>query len=313
MKKTGILEFFYSFLRETLRRKHGSRPLKLSSKVISIGSVQAGGAGKTPISILLSKYFLSKKKNLGIVLLGHGGRRSWDNKIFPPGKVLDVEEVGDEAKLVNKELPEAIIAIGKNKNLLCENLSKNGCDVILIEDGYQWASLCIDLNIVVISKNKPSVPFPKGFLREWGSSYCRADCLIAMPNSDYSEANRWAPSIRKFEVILEKSSWLNSSWESTSPPPERLPLAAGIGNSKILEDELRKEGIDCFDLGIPDHAISKKWKNFVVKKARVHGGVILTKKDAVRWNLEGFPCWIRVRELNLPKDFVTFLNKVVDS
>lgn len=311
MKKTGFLEFFYSFSRELLRRHYGKAPLKIPSKVISVGSVQAGGAGKTPISILLSKYLLSKKHNVGIIVLGYGGKRHWDNKIFSPGEALVAEETGDEAALIRKELPEAIIAIGKDKNSLCKNLSRNGCDVILIEDGYQWSSINVDLNIVAISKNKPSIPFPQGLLREWGSSYCRADCLLAMPDSDYSEINRWTPSIKKFEVVLNKNSWIDESWEPTSPPSERVPLAAGIGNSSTLEADLKKEGVDCFDLNIPDHAISKKWKNFVIKNARSYGGVILTKKDAVRWNLKGIPCWIRVRDIELPKDFVNFLEKVL--
>jgi len=313
MKKTGILEFFYSVSKELLRRRYGKDPLRLSSKVISVGSVQAGGAGKTPISILLSKYLLSKRHNVGIVLLGYGGKRNWDNKVFSPGQALNVDEVGDEAALVKKELPEAIVAIGKNKNLLCKDLSRNGCDVIIIEDGYQWSSIQVDLNIVVISKNKPSIPFPQGLLREWGSSYCRADCLLAMPDSDYSEINRWSPSIKRFEVILNGNSWLDESWEPTGSPPGRLPVAAGIGNSKVLENDLKKEGIDCFDLNVPDHAISKKWKNFVIKNARSYGGIILTKKDAIRWGLKGFPCWIRVRELEIPKDFINFLDKALDT
>ena len=35
--------------------------------------------------------------NVGIVLLGYGGKRNWDNKVFSPGQALNAEEVGDEA------------------------------------------------------------------------------------------------------------------------------------------------------------------------------------------------------------------------
>ncbi len=309
MKKTGLMEIFYSFLRELLRRHHGKRPSRLSSKVISIGSVQAGGAGKTPISILISKYLLEKRKNVGIVVLGYGGKRNWDNKIFGPGQHFCNVEVGDEASLIKKEVPGLIVAIGKDKNYLCKELSKIGCDVIILEDGFQWSSIEVDLNIVSVSSNKASIPFPKGLLREWGSSYSRADCLLSMPNADFSEIKRWAPSIKKFKIKSKGNSWLNENWEPTDPPSMRLPLAAGIANSKNLEAELRDEGIDCFNLNIPDHAVSSKWRNLAIMNARSYGGVIITKKDASRWNLKGFPCWIRVRKMELPDDFLKFLNE----
>tara|TARA_A100001037_G_scaffold136817_1_gene123863 strand:- start:701 stop:1639 length:939 start_codon:yes stop_codon:yes gene_type:complete len=309
MKKTGLMEIFYSFLRESLRRHYGKKPIRLSSKVISIGSVQAGGAGKTPISILISRYLVEKYKNVGIVLLGYGGKRKWDNKIFGPGQDFCDIEVGDEASLIKKEVPGLIIAIGKDKNYLCEELSKIGCDVIILEDGFQWASIEVDLNIVSISGNKASIPFPKGLLREWGSSYSRADCLLSMPNADFSEIKRWAPSIKKFKIKSNGNDWLDEKWEPTAPPSTRLPLAAGIANSKSLEEELKSEGIDCFNLNIPDHAISPKWKNLVIMNARSYGGVIITKKDASRWQLKGFPCWIRVRKIELPNDFLKFLNE----
>ena len=131
-----------------------------------------------------------------------------------------------------------------------------------------------------------------------------------MPNADFSEVKRWAPSIKKFKIKSNGNDWLDEKWEPTDPPSTRLPLAAGIANSKSLEEELKSEGIDCFNLNIPDHAISPKWKNLVIMNARSYGGVIITKKDASRWQLKGFPCWIRVRKIELPNDFLKFFKLI---
>ena len=78
---------------------------KISKPVISIGNITTGGTGKTPLTIIISEYYLSKGKKVGIISRGYG-RKSKDIVVVCDGDkiIQDTEIAGDELILISNHL-----------------------------------------------------------------------------------------------------------------------------------------------------------------------------------------------------------------
>lgn len=183
-----ILSWFYRFAvtvrnwafdRGVFRRYHPPVPL-----VISIGNIVAGGAGKTPVTLLVAKEFV---KEFQVAVLSRGYKSKVENHLIPTilsqgkGPLFSAAYCGDEPYLIAEKIPEAIVIVGRNRHKSSNLAVRAGAHIILLDDGMQHRNLARDLDVVVIDAENPfghGYFLPRGFLRENVKSIGRAHLVI---------------------------------------------------------------------------------------------------------------------------------------
>jgi len=145
---------------------------KLPCKVISIGNITTGGAGKTPMTIYMAR--MLKQLGFRVVILSRGYRGSFEqacaivsdgNNIF-----MDAQTAGDEPCLMAKKLTQIPVIVGKNR-FECGQMAvqKFSPDVILLDDAFQHLRIFRDIDIVLMDHQFPlgnTHVIPRGVLRE---------------------------------------------------------------------------------------------------------------------------------------------------
>lgn len=139
----------YSFVRN-IRYYFFQTPIRLQSKIICVGSLVSGGAGKTPVVIRLVK-LLSSNKKLEIAVVARGYKGNFSKRVVKVNlKKHSCKEVGDEALLIAEH---ATVFISKNRKLAIRMAEKHGAKIIILDDGFQDNSIHKDFSILVISTN----------------------------------------------------------------------------------------------------------------------------------------------------------------
>ncbi len=303
---------------------------KIKYFTVSIGCIHAGGTGKTPLSLLLGKYFLTKGHET--VFLSRGYRRK-SNKpvIVRPGEQKGWEEIGDEPAMLKRNLPESWLGIGadrySNARKISSGISENA--VFILDDGFQHRKIFRDINIVCL----PPDPFndyliPAGYLREPISSLTRADiiCLIGL-KSDFEilERNKVKiengfPKASVFILYQTIDQWVNTKTGQTSQiSPFKSPLViSGIARPYRFIDIIRENGVTpCNIVSYEDHhpfntAEIEKLCNPTID------GILTTEKDIMRLstiNLVNCPniCYLKVKltfsDSSMGEKFLSFFDR----
>lgn len=169
----------WAFERGYLSKYHPPIPL-----VISVGNIVAGGTGKTPVTLMLAKEFYS---DYTIAILSRGYRSLVEKESYPvtlsvgTGPLYPAETCGDEPYLLARNLPKAIVLVGKDRCASAHLAAHYGPHVILLDDGMQHQRLGRDLDIVVMNANDPFGQghfLPRGLLRESPHALSRANLII---------------------------------------------------------------------------------------------------------------------------------------
>ena len=154
---------------------------KSSSCVISIGNINVGGTGKTPLTIALAEHLHSQGHKVAIV--GHAYKASIEMSEVVDNS-FNVEQIGDEASQMLKMLPKQVMLIvGKNRLDSVKLAEERGADVILLDDGYTATYITRHVNIVVVDGKVQlgnQFVMPAGPLREPISGLNRSDCLVVI-------------------------------------------------------------------------------------------------------------------------------------
>jgi tetraacyldisaccharide 4'-kinase len=130
-----------------LLKKNFIKTQKVDLPIICIGNIIAGGAGKTPVALALGEIF--KENNFEFCYLTRG-YKSKNNKVLmiENSCQFDVEEVGDEAKLLAEIAPTCV---AKNRYLGYQKIVENKkYRAIIMDDGLQNFQLEYDIKILVI-------------------------------------------------------------------------------------------------------------------------------------------------------------------
>lgn len=136
--------------------------------VISVGNLTLGGTGKTPFTIFLTDLLLSMGRKPAVLTRGYGK---------------------DEDRLLREELPDVPVFVGQDRVRGASAAVAAGCDVIVMDDGFQHRRLYRDLDIVLVDARAlfgNAKLFPRGLLRERLSSLERAD-MFAATKTDRSD------------------------------------------------------------------------------------------------------------------------------
>ena len=101
-------------------------------RILSVGNLTAGGAGKTPVVAFLAERLLAAGAKVAILSRGHGrGERRQLRVVGPPWP--SAEAVGDEPLLLARRLPGAQVWVGANRVRLAREARSAGATVALLD------------------------------------------------------------------------------------------------------------------------------------------------------------------------------------
>jgi tetraacyldisaccharide 4'-kinase len=275
-------------LRE-LGLRTGLEPVRrLRLPVVSIGSLSAGGAGKTPLTIALAQALTRRGLRVDVLSRGYGRRGERPARVRPDGSA---EEFGDEPLLIALETgaPVYVAAQRYEAGLLAEGeaASAGSPAVHLLDDGFQHRQLHRDVDILLLDGRdwREDGLLPAGNLREPLRAARRAT-VIAIPAA--AEDPDGAPDL---EAALRAWGFAGPVWRlhrRMEVPAVDGPVAAFCG---IARPERFFAGLEAAGLRIaariafPDHhRYSPRDRDRLAAAARKTGAaaLITTKKDQVR-------------------------------
>lgn len=124
--------------------------------IISVGNLNVGGSGKTPlVSALALKY-----ENVAIVLRGYGRQSKGLRVVKDSKKILcDVRISGDEAMIYAKKVPNAIVIVSEDRKKGILKAKEMGAKIVFLDDAYSKHDIKkLDLLIEVETKNQNCLP-----------------------------------------------------------------------------------------------------------------------------------------------------------
>lgn len=149
---------------------------QFSIPIISVGNLEVGGAGKSPMTEYLVRLF---KDDYKISTLSRGyGRETKGFAIANAGSTA--AEIGDEPAQFSRKFPDITVAVCEARAKGIDQL-KHSHNLIILDDAYQHRSVKPGFSILLFDYNKikePHLLLPAGDLREPFSGRWRADVLI---------------------------------------------------------------------------------------------------------------------------------------
>lgn len=211
-------------LERWLQTRHRGHRRSLQNTVISIGSISAGGAGKTPVVLALARLLHQREYAVRILTRGYKRSSQLVERVDPAG---DPHRFGDEPLLLAQRsgLPVYVGADRYEAGLLAEQSSKGDMIVHLLDDGFQHRRLTRDLDLVLLTrKDVNDVLLPAGDLREPLTALRTADVIILREEE--------ADSLEDFVTALTRESGKPLIWRIHRSL--RLPFAAALAPKRPL-------------------------------------------------------------------------------
>ncbi len=269
---------------------------ELGCRVVSVGNIQAGGSGKTPLVAQLAREVISVGDVPVILTRGYLGTREQVCGVIPPRSVetnelLHPDEWGDEPLLLRSLVPEAWIGVGAKRaqvfrTLLLPrikselNLSDDqvlGKVVVILDDGFQHRKIRRAVDIVALT----SATRTERLFREFSSALQRADLLI------WTKGERCPVAeddprlvVVRFRVPAPRGAYSKRKWWFVS----------GIGEPESALKAIQDAGWHVVkSIVFRDHA---RYQPALIQSIRSDAeqagcGVLISGKDAVKWQALG--------------------------
>jgi len=145
------------------RRLRRAKAPTIHLPVLCIGNFTLGGSGKTPLTIAFANQAKKMGIKVGIVSRGTGAGKSGVHLV--DGEHDRALDVGDEPLLLARHAP---VVIGVDRLAGARRLQDLGCDMIVMDDGFQSRRLYPDFSLLVVDAGRGignGQVFPAGPLR----------------------------------------------------------------------------------------------------------------------------------------------------
>lgn len=145
---------------------------RLPVKVLVVGNVVAGGAGKTPTVIAIAERLSKAGYRIGVISRGYGRKNKHIQEVFSHSRP---DEVGDEPLLIQKKLNLPMF-VGSARVAAAKELLRKypQVDTLVCDDGIQHLQLFRDVEVYVFDNRGigNGLPLPSGPLRSpWPPIY----------------------------------------------------------------------------------------------------------------------------------------------
>jgi tetraacyldisaccharide 4'-kinase len=300
-----LLSLLYGVLvrRRVRRAQRPGRVRRIEAKVISVGNLTAGGAGKTPVTIYLARRLLAAGQKPFVLSRGYGRAHPSRDLVVSDGTQIQVEvrEAGDEPLLIARSCPGAAVVVSRYRADAAQAAVREyGARLFLLDDGFQHLALWRDLDIVVLDASNPfgnGYLLPRGPLREGRASLARAG-LVWLSKIDQAMPDEIAAleaEVRRHtSAPVVQAAWrvadvLDDAGQSLGPRAlagKRVMMLSGIGRPASFRRTLCAIGATIeVERNYPDH----HWFTpMEVEDAKLRArrlevdAIAMTEKDAVR-------------------------------
>ncbi len=253
-------------------------PERVAARVVSVGNLTVGGAGKTTLVLHLARALAALGEEVAVVARryrpGPGGR-------------------GDEELLYREAVGPARTFAGVSKLERARAAVVAGARLVLVDDGFSHWGLERDLDLVLVDRTDPwggGRLLPAGRLREPLRALQRADIVVVTrlaagedPAPWLAEAARRAPgalvAAARHEVAGVRA--LDGGPLAAGGPAR---VVTGTGNPAAVAASAREAGFAPVTLAAwRDHHWWSAAEAARELRAAAGGTLLLTRKDALRW------------------------------
>lgn len=284
------------------------KSIRLPVPVVIVGNIAAGGAGKTPLVLMLAQELARRGRHPGIVSRGYGGAVIGVREVQASD---GADLVGDEPLLLRRRAGCPVF-VGRDRVAAGQALlaAHPDCDVILGDDGLQHYRLARDVEIAVVDRRLLANPWmqPAGPCREPLSRLAHVDALVK--NGPVEILVGGVPT---YDMRLEGTRFVSLEDPMQARAPEgfaglRLHAVAGIGEPARFFDHLAALGLSCESHAFPDH------HRYAACDLDFAGDAILaTEKDGVKLRgLSRLPVWVLPVDARIEPDLATFVMEKLD-
>ncbi|WP_026063363.1 tetraacyldisaccharide 4'-kinase [Pedobacter arcticus] len=274
--------------------------------IISVGNLEVGGSGKTPMVEYLIQLL---KNNFKLSTLSRGyGRQTKGFRWVKPNQ--DATLTGDEPLQISRKFPEISVAVCENRVFGIQQIEKDH-QLILMDDAYQHRAVKPGLSILLFDYHqikKPRLLLPAGNYREAFSGRKRADILIVTkcPQTLAASAQEELEQVISphqhqslFFSSIKYAEELQSILNHTLIPTKSIHkdctvlLLTGIAKPEPLLNEVKKLTKNIVHHSYPDHHqfSEKNMLKLVADFKNIKSDnkvIITTEKDAVRLKTDKF-------------------------
>jgi len=250
---------------------------RLARPVISVGNLSLGGAGKTPLVLLLGERFEKRGINFDVLSRGYGRSSSQVMIVNPAGSPA---EFGDEPLLIARRLRVPVV-VGADRYAAGRLAEREFPSRLhLLDDGFQHRALARDFDIVLVMDDDAGDRLlPAGRLREPPAALRRADAVVL---SDSAQSAQFP--------VQGKALWRVCRSILVADVPPRPVAFCGIARPQGFFSQLRAAGVEpAAEAIFRDHHRYREQDVRDLLRLRQRseaGGFVTTEKDAI--NLGGF-------------------------
>ena len=255
--------------------------------VISVGNLTTGGTGKTPVVAFLVRWLSERGLKVGILSRGYGKLN---------------EEGNDEKRVLDRLCPGVLHLQSSNRSEIArEAVEKHGCQILVLDDGFQHRKLARDFDIVLIDATQPwgfGHVLPRGLLREPISRLKRAEFALITRIDSVGEVQIrgiQATATRHIDddciatLSFRPTKLINTSGELRDVSlltGKRVIGFCGIGNPDSFKGMLQSQSIEPLEFFLfPDHHhYAEEDLNQLASATSQHNAdfVVTTLKDLVK-------------------------------
>jgi tetraacyldisaccharide 4'-kinase len=261
---------------------------RLPNPVISVGSVSAGGAGKTPVVLMLAKTLRHRGYAVRILTRGYKRGSAVTMRVEP---FDDAVWAGDEPVLLAQQSGVPVYE-GPDRyeaGLLAEkNEPSRNLVVHLLDDGFQHRQLARDVDIVLLTQEDvEDTLLPAGNLREPLTAVGEADIVVLREEEAVTLRIVVAGlSGKKTPAIWEIRRTLSLREGGEVALPSRPFAFCGIARPEGFTKMLAAQGYEPMDAMFFEdhHAYDDRDVHALLENARrvEANGFVTTEKDAVK-------------------------------
>jgi len=279
-----LLFYCLTSLRRLLFRIGVLTSFKVKAPVIIVGNIGVGGNGKTPVVIFLIEQCIKLGLNVGIVSRGYGGKAPHYPYLLNDNSTAD--EAGDEPILIYKRCGVPVV-VGSNRVEAAQLLVKQGCNIIIADDGLQHYKLARDIELLIVDANREfgnGLLLPSGPLREGKWRLKTVDYVISngslKAESSINHVNNHLEMLLCPQFVCNVKTGEKISLQLFYKANNQINAMAGIGDPERFFTTLRNQKFTLNSAkGFVDH------HHFTINDLSHFSSstpLLMTEKDAVK-------------------------------
>lgn len=185
--------------------------VRLEVPVLSVGNLTVGGTGKTPTVEWHARWFERRGRRVAIVSRGYrsGAQGCNDEALELEQRLPDVPHIQNPDRVAGAR----------------EAIERHGCQVLILDDGFQHRRLARDLDLVLLDALEPfgyGHVLPRGLLREPPEGLRRAHGVL-LTRRDLVSAEQREEIREQVRQLAPQALWLEAEHR-----PQRLLAAFGM-------------------------------------------------------------------------------------